>query len=357
MTYCGGNAGRGAHALSLEAAKKVFEVRTMLAELFDADSPEQVCFTLNTTYALNTCIKGFLRKGDHVLISDMEHNAVFRPIYKLSQMGIIEYDVFPSMLGVPNRNPTRICAGIARRMKKNTRMVVCSGASNICSLTMPISEIGAFCHRHGMLFVVDGAQYAGHAKISVRKMNIDALCIPAHKGLLGPQGCGAFVLGSGVLADTLIEGGNGVASLEGDMPDYSPERYEAGTLPAPAIVGLGEGIRALERVGIDSIAEHERRLCSRAVEALGNIRGVTLHCPEYRGSVLLFNIDKMRSDDASQELSRIGVCVRGGYHCSALGHKTLGTLDGGGIRASFGPFNSSCDVDTLARAVQSIARG
>ncbi len=355
MMRCGGNPGRGAHTLSLEAAKKVFLCREALAEYFDAQDPERVCFTMNTTYALNTCIKGMLKKGDHVLISDMEHNAVYRPIYGLCERGVIEYDVFPSMLGAPNRNAMRICAGIAKRLKPNTKMVVCTGASNICSLTMPLEEIGRFCHRHGILFVVDGAQCAGHTPISVKGACIDALCVPAHKGLLGPQGGGAIVFGNNVMADTIIEGGNGVASLEGKMPDEAPERYEAGTLPTPAIVGLYEGLKTVRELGEERIDAHERALFGLARERLGNIKGVTLYAAQYEGAVLLFNLEGHSSEELAQRLSDEGICVRGGYHCSALGHKTLGTLDTGGVRVSFGVFNSAAHIDALCRAVQKIA--
>lgn len=354
MIFCGGNAGRGSHALSLEAARAVYECRVRLAELFDAESEERVCFTMNTTQSLNFCIKGLLKKGDHVLISDIEHNAVYRPICKLAAEGFIEYDVFESMATDPRRSATEICAGIAKAIRKNTKMVVCTGASNICSVTMPLAQIGAFCRRRGILFVVDGAQCAGHYDISVRDMRIDALCVPAHKGLLGPQGCGAIIFGNDVLADTLIEGGNGVASLEADMGESLPERYEAGTLPTPAIVGLCEGIAQIKRLGIERIRYHEERLFLYAKERLGNIDGVSILCPEHEGSVLLFNVEKRGSEEVARLLSERGICVRGGYHCAALAHKTLGTLDTGGVRASFGVFNSSADIDALCRAVKDI---
>jgi len=356
MLYCGGNAGRGSHALALEAAKIAYDCREQLAELFDADAPERVCFTLNTTYALNMAIKGLLKDGDHVLISDLEHNAVLRPIYKLAKAGTVDYDVFPSMAGEPRRNAVRICAGIARRLRKETKMVVCTGASNICSVEMPLAEIGAFCRKRGILFVVDGAQCAGHRKISMKKMCIDVLCIPAHKGLMGPQGCGIVIFGDNVDADTLIEGGNGVASLERDMGEYVPERYEAGTLPLPAISGLGEGIKTLRKLGISQISEHERALFCRARERLLNTKDVTLYCPESEGAVLLFNLDRYSSEETARRLSDNGICVRGGYHCTLLGHNTLGTLDKGAVRASFSAFNSSDDIDALCAAVQKIAK-
>lgn len=356
MLKCGGNPGRGSHALSLEAAKRVFDCRCKLAEFFGADDPEQVCFTMNTTQGLNLCIKGLLKRGDHVLISDIEHNAVYRPVYKLQRQGIISYDVFPSLLGDKKRTAARVCAGIAGRVRRETKMLVCSGTSNICSLSMPLREIGELCRRLGILFVVDGAQCAGHSRISVKDMKIDALCVPGHKGLLGPQGCGAVIFGKGIKSQTLMEGGNGVASLEGVMSDDAPERYEAGTLPTPAIAGLCAGIDAVRELGVELIDDHEKKLFRRARERLGNIDGVRLYCPEYQGSVLSFGIDGFGSEEAARALSDEGICVRGGYHCTALGHRTLGTLDGGTVRAGFGVFNSSKDVDALCDAVRRIKK-
>ena len=354
LTQYGGNPGRGAHYLSLAAAEKVYECRSLAASMFEAPSPDRVVFTLNTTHALNTIIKGLLRRGDHVLISDLEHNAVYRPIWRLANDGIITYDVFPSMVGEENRSAARICAAIARRLRPETRMVVCTHASNLCSATMPIAEIGRFCHRHGLLFVVDGAQSAGHLPLSLREDSIDALCLPGHKGLLGPQGCGMAILGEGILPESLIEGGNGVDSLEGGMPDYPPERYESGTLPTPAIAGLCEGMRIVSERGIPAISEYERSVFRRARELLGNMPGVTLYVPEYEGSVLLFNLDGVDSEHTAGALNRLGICVRGGYHCAALAHKTLKTPAGGAVRASFGIYNHPSHAEALATALRRI---
>ena len=354
MLYDGGNAGRGSHKLALRAAERIFNCRERLSSFFGAEAPEQVCFTLNTTAALNIAIKGLLRQGDHVLISDMEHNAVYRPIYKLWREGRIEFDVFPSLLKAEKRSAHAICAEIAARLRRNTRMVVCTGASNICSLTMPLREIGEFCRKNNLLFVVDGAQCAGHIPISVRDMKIDALCIPSHKGLLGPQGCGALILGKGISPETLFEGGNGVASMSAMTQGDLPERLEAGTLPAPAIAGLSEGVRIVDELGVEAIEYHEKKLFSIASEMIGNIGGAQIYCPEYKGSVLSFSLDGYAPEELCERLSDEGICLRGGFHCCALGHKTLGTDKSGAVRVSFGVYNSSQDIDKLATALQRI---
>jgi len=185
-TYCG-NPGRGSHTLSLEAARAIFECRSLIADLLGVSDLDRIIFTYNTTYALNMVIKGLLKKGDHVIISDMEHNAVLRPIWKLAHDGIISYDIFPSMTAKEKRSPALICAKIAALIKPNTKMVICSHASNICSATLPIKEIGEFCEKHSLLFVVDGAQSVGHYDLNVDRMNISALCFPSHKGLYGQR--------------------------------------------------------------------------------------------------------------------------------------------------------------------------
>lgn len=359
MTEYGGNAGRGTHALARAAAEKIYECRTVAAKHFGVDDPARVLFTINTTAALNTVLKGLLREGDHVLMSDIEHNAVLRPLAHLAKEGRISTGLFPSMLGDPRRNAVRICAGIAKRLKKETRMVVCTHASNLCSLTMPLREIGAFCHRHGLLFVVDGAQSAGHERIHLEEMEIDALCVPSHKGLYGPQGGGMILLGKGIapeMLNPLVEGGNGMASLEVEMPPVFPERYEAGTLPTPVIAGLCEGIKVVEKIGLDEIAAHEKSLCCRMREVLGNTKGVRLYAPEYEGAVLLFNLDGIHAERVGRELSERGICVRSGYHCSALGHKTLATPEGGAVRVSFGIYNHLGEVERFGRALGEILK-
>ncbi len=350
----GGNPGRGAHSLSLAAAKKVFECRSELAELFGAADTDRVFFVPNTTYGINTVLKGLLGEGDHVIISDMEHNAVWRPVCKMAREGKIQYDVFKTLTGDARQNPMRICANIAKLIRPNTRLVFCTHASNICSATLPIRQIGEFCHRHGLLFAVDGAQSAGHERIDMRDMNIDALCVPGHKGLYGPQGSGAVILGEGIMLDTLVEGGNGIDSLEAQMSLQAPERYEAGTVATPCIAGLCEGVKTVRRMGIERIAGGEKALCGRMREMLGNMKNIELYAPEYEGSIVLFNVRGVPSERVAELLDRQGICVRGGYHCAALAHRTLGTPDGGAVRASVGMYNKMADAETFYRALRAV---
>ena len=354
--YCG-NPGRGSHALSRAAAEKIYECREEAASFFGLDLPENVVFTLNTTHALNMAIKGLVRQGDHILISDMEHNSVLRPIAHLAEQGFITYDIFPTFCG-EGRIPTadEICHAISRRIRPNTRAVICTHASNICSASLPIGEIGLLCHAKGILLVVDGAQSAGILPLDMQKMHIDILCLPGHKGLYGMQGSGLLLLAPHIRLETLIEGGNGVNSLDKTMPDISPERYESGTLPTPAIAGLCEGIRFVRRVGCQAIEEHEQCLNRRITEMLANTQGVKVYAPQFVGSTVLFSVDGMPSDAVGRALDTRGFCVRCGFHCAALGHQALGTPESGAVRVSFGFFNRADQVELFWRSLREICR-
>ena len=349
MKHRGGNPGRGAHRLSLKASKEIYACREVAARLFGAE-PDRVIFTLNTTHALNVAIKGLMgRSGGHILCSDMEHNAVYRPLYKLAQTGAATFDVFNTFPAARVCNKNRILAALAGKVRPDTRLVVCAHASNICSAVLPIKEIGEFCKRKGLFLVVDGAQSAGIYDLDVDRMGISALCLPGHKGLLGPQGTGMLILGKGVTLDTLMEGGNGMNSLRGDMSEDTPERYEAGTLQTPSIAGLRAGMEFVESVGIEAIREHERRLGIRLRDELLSLPKVKVYAPYREGGVVLFSVDGYASDEVGAILDRDGICIRPGFHCAALGHKTLGTPEGGAIRASFGWDSKDRDVEALLR--------
>jgi cysteine desulfurase family protein len=356
--YCG-NPGRGAHSLSMAAAEKVFECREVASEFFGCGEPENIVFTLNTTHALNIVIKGVLRRGDHVLISDLEHNSVFRPIFQMAEEGFISYDIFPTFVqdAIRSRNHNLVCSAISGLIKPNTRMLICCHSSNICSFTLPIQEIGALCRRRGLFFALDAAQSAGHIPIDMKRMNINALCVPGHKGLLGPQGSGILALNTDVKLFTLTEGGNGVNSLEGLMPDFSPERYETGTLAVPAIAGLCEGIKNVNKTGILNIRANISLLWNSLFDMLSSVKGVTIYAPDYSGTVLLFNVKDIPSDKIGRELDKKEICVRCGFHCCPVGHKTLNTPAYGAVRASFSIYNTIKDVEALWREVKNIAQG
>ncbi len=350
--YCG-NAGRGSHKLSLLAANKIYECREEICALINAPSPENIVFVPSCTYGLNLIIKGALNRGDHVLISDMEHNSIFRPISRLSSEGKITFDTFAS-LSLPKKSDDEIIESIEKKLRKNTKLLICTHQSNICSFSLPIRKIGELCKKYNILFALDVAQSIGHYNIDMQKQNISYLSAPGHKGLYGPQGSGFVAINSKNILYSLIEGGNGIYSLESKMPDFLPERHEVGTLPLPSIVGLCEGIRAIKSRGIDEISAHGQELFKHLRDNLLNIDGITVYAPEYMGNTLSFNVKNATPERVCALLDAENICVRSGFHCSALGHTSLGTKDAGTVRVSFGIYNTKNDIDNLLSVINKI---
>ncbi|MBR2010822.1 MAG: aminotransferase class V-fold PLP-dependent enzyme [Clostridia bacterium] len=346
-TWCG-NPGRGAHFLSRIASEKVYACRELLSDFLGLNAPERVVFTQNTTYALNMALKGALKHGAHVLCSELEHNAILRPLHALQQERDISFDTFP----VVGRTHEQILQEITARIKENTAAVVCLHASNICSLSLPLAKIGTLCRSRGLLFMVDAAQSAGHLPIDMRAMQIDALAVPAHKGLLGIQGCGVLALGECISLSTLIEGGSGVNSLLRTMPEEFPERFEAGTLPVIAIAGLCGGISHVMELGLPEIEERANRLFFAARERIASLDGFEIYQPDTPGAVLLFNKIGIPSTEVARVLDKSGICTRAGLHCAPLAHQALGTPPGGAVRLGFGAFNTSAEVDVLWRVLR-----
>ena len=350
--YCG-NAGRGSHKLSLYAAKKIYECREEICTLVNAPAPENVIFVPTCTYGLNLIIKGVLKQGDHVLISDMEHNSVLRPISKLSSEGKITFETF-STLSNSNKSDENILKEIEKKLRKNTKLLICTHQSNICSFSLPISKIGELCNKYNVLFALDVAQSIGHYNIDMQKSKISYISAPGHKGLYGPQGSSVVVINSKNLLEPLIEGGNGIYSLETKMPDFLPERHEIGTLPLPSIVGLREGIKEVKARGVEYIYAHERELFRYLRDGLLNIKGATVYASEFEGSTLSFNLENTPAEQVSAILDEANICVRAGFHCSALGHTSLGTKETGTVRASFGFYNTKNDIDNLLSVLNNI---
>lgn len=350
--YCG-NPGRGGHPLAMAAAEKIFECREVLADFFGAPDPSGVIFTQNCTSALNLAIKGSVHEGWHFVTSDLEHNSVRRPLERLSNDGIADYTRFSLLADIRGRSVQRILNGIAGAVRQNTRAIIVTAGSNICSVPVPLFEIGQFCRRHGLLFIVDGAQAAGHIPIDMKQMNIDILALPGHKGLFGPQGSGALIIGEDIKLRTLYEGGSGSASFDPDMPEDPPERYEAGTLSTPAIAGLCEGVKAVKQMGVEYISAHEKKLFLLTRNELSCIPGCVLYAAEHPGSVLTFNLRGIPCDRVACELGMRGICVRAGIHCAPWAHEALGSIDGS-VRVSFSPFNTERDAEVLCSAVRDI---
>ncbi len=347
--YCG-NPGRSSHALSIKSAEKIFEARALLAELFGAEA-ENVVFTYNTTYALNIAIKGYVEPSSHILISDIEHNAVLRPVHQLHLQQNCTYDIFGT-----DESDEAIIDNIKKMIKPNTSMLVCTHMSNICSRRLPIRQIGSLCKEAGIRFVVDAAQSAGLYDIDVKEMNIDALCVPAHKSLYGPQGLGIIIFGSEAVGRSIIEGGTGINSLDLSMPDVLPEAYEAGTQSTPLISGLCESLKWLKAVEMDKIRIYEESLYCYLLKKLKSNERIIIYDDYRLGNTILFNLRSMSGVSVSRELDKRGICTRSGYHCAPLAHKALGVTDGGGVRVSLSVYNTKSELNTLYDAIEDIIK-
>ncbi len=346
----GGNPGRSAHTLAREAAMAVYSCREAVAALFGG-LPENVIFTLNATYALNLAIRALAKPGGRILISGIEHNAVLRPVAALKHSS---YDIFDV-----HGNEEAILQAVEQKLTPNTSLVVCNHVSNLCGLTLPIEKIGTLCQSRGIAFIVDASQSAGRIPISLAQCRADAICAPGHKALYGLQGSG-FVLFADRYREQseslspFLSGGNGVNSLETAMPSFLPERFEAGTLPTPAIASLEAGIREVMRIGIHNIKAYEDHLGHRLRQQLNRLPDITLYGAETGGSTVLFNVGNLPSETVGEALDARGICVRCGFHCCPLGHRTLATPTHGAIRASVSIFTKETDIDHLVRAIREL---
>ena len=346
--YCG-NPGRSSHALSIKSAEKIYEARQYLSELFGAEA-ENVVFTYNATYALNIVIKSYVKYSSHILISDIEHNSVLRPVYELCKQKLCTYDVFNT-----NGTEEEILDEIRKSLKNNTKMLICTHASNICSRRLPIEKIGQLCKDNDIFFVVDGAQSAGIYDINVKKMNINALCVPGHKSLYGPQGVGAIIFNNDIVGRSFIQGGTGINSLELEMPDILPEAYEAGTLSTPLIAGLCESLKWLKAIEIDKIRKYEEDLYRYLLKKLkSEERIITYEGCDNLGNTVIFNINGFTSVETSNALDLRGICTRSGFHCAPLAHNALNVGNDGAVRISLSIFNTKNEINTLFDALTEI---
>ncbi len=338
------NPGRSSHLMSKRAAGEVYGARKSVAELFGCETDE-VVFTSGATAALNMAIKGLIPDGCHIITTDMEHNSVRRPLYSLASERGCRVSRFSTA------HPERAAAEAERLIEKDTRALVVNHASNIVNRVLPLCELGELCEKHGLIFIVDASQSAGKYEIDVNRAKINALAAAGHKGLLGPMGSGVLIIKKGSEVRPLMDGGSGTMSLEPFMPSEFPDRLEAGTLPLPAIAGLGEGVRYVMNTGVDNIRRHEEMLFD---VALSHIKHATVYERHLRGANLLFNVDGKTAAETAARLDEMGIGVRSGLHCAPDAHKSVGTPNYGAVRASFGPFTTEREVLIFARALNSV---
>ncbi len=342
MEYCG-NPGRSSHILSVTSDEKIYETRELIAELLGVSEPEGVVFTYNATYALNLALKTFITEPCHIICSDIEHNAVIRPLEKLKRTLGIEYSTYDSQ----NTEES-----IKSLITPRTRGIVSTLASNVTGKRIDLGVLSRLARENNIFLIIDASQAIGHTEINLSKNPCDVLCAPAHKALFGIQGAGFAYFADKRRKESFIEGGSGYDSRDTNMPKLLPEAYEAGTLSTPAIVSLGAGVKFIKQIGIDEIESKIAMLTNELIGRISDIEGVRVY-PSGFGIVSLGYKDYPSGYIASA-LDSLGVCARGGLHCAPSAHKLLGTLDIGTVRLSLSYLNTHRDVDGAYRALLSL---
>lgn len=335
------NPGRGGYPAAAEAARRVFGCREQAAKLFDCRE-EQVVFTSNCTHGLNIAIRSLVKPGGRVLISGFEHNAVTRPLYGLGA------DV--QVAGRRLFDWENTLSEFEDCLKRGVDAAVFTHVSNVFGYILPVAEMAALCRQYGVPFIVDAAQSAGSLPVSLEKWQADFIAMPGHKGLLGPQGTGLLVCAGD--AKPLLRGGTGSESRLQDMPEYLPDRLEAGTLNVPGIAGLAAGLDWLRRRGIDTVFREEQRQAAKCAEGLQRL-GMRVFTGAHQASTVSF-LPGMDCEEAGERLGEMGIAVRAGLHCAPLAHESAGTLETGTVRVSFGMDASGAQTNALLRAVSKL---
>ena len=358
LTMNGVNVNRGCYSSAYSAEEVIYETRQLLAELFHFSKCKNVIFTPNVTTSLNFILKGFLKPGDHILVSAMEHNAVMRPVVQLASSGI-SFDRIPC-----RTDGSMILEKVEELIRPETKAIVTLHASNVCGTRMPLDALGEICQRHQLYFVVDSAQTAGIVPINMDKMHIDALAFTGHKGLRGPQGTGGFLVSQELAEqmEPLISGGTGSVSHTEEIPDFMPDRFESGTPNLPGIYGLHEALLYLKTHSLQAINEKELSLTGYFLEQLQALDDTGRHIRIIgkkdltdRNAVVSIQTPEIDMSQVAWQLdNEYGVMTRVGLHCAPNAHKTLGTYPAGTIRFSFGPENTKNELDFAIQGLQKI---
>ena len=358
LTMNGVNVNRGCYSSAYSAEEVIYETRQLLVELFHFSKCKNVIFTPNVTTSLNFILKGFLKPGDHILVSAMEHNAVMRPVVQLASSGI-SFDRIPC-----RTDGSMILEKVEELIRPETKAIVTLHASNVCGTRMPLDALGEICQRHQLYFVVDSAQTAGIVPINMDKMHIDALAFTGHKGLRGPQGTGGFLVSQELAEqmEPLISGGTGSVSHTEEIPDFMPDRFESGTPNLPGIYGLHEALLYLKTHSLQAINEKELSLTGYFLEQLQALDDTGRHIRIIgkkdltdRNAVVSIQTPEIDMSQVAWQLdNEYGVMTRVGLHCAPNAHKTLGTYPAGTIRFSFGPENTKNELDFAIQGLKKI---
>ena len=348
-----GNSARGTHDGSLSASRIIYGTREKLADFFGCHRPDHVVFTCNSTEALNMAICGLLNPGDHVISTDLEHNSVLRPLYRMEAERNVSLSFVPA-----DRQGNLNYGDFARLIRPETRAIVCTHASNLTGNAVDIGRVGEIAHAHGLTFIVDASQTAGVLPIDMAAQHIDILCFTGHKSLMGPQGTGGLCLGEGVNLRPWKVGGTGVQTYSRSQPEQLPTLLEAGTLNGHGIAGLSAALDYIREVGMDTIREKEEALMRRFYAGVSAVPGVTVYgdFTAPRTAVAALNIRDYDSGEVADALSQdYGIATRSGAHCAPRMHRALGTEHQGAVRFSFGWFNTEAEIDTAIQAVKELA--
>lgn len=344
------NPGRGGHRMAIEASKMVFNVREKVAKLFNISNPLRIGFTMNSTYALNFAIKSCISNGGHIITTALEHNSVLRPVFYHRDETAAKVSVI-----YPEENGNISTEKIIDSIQKDTKAIVVNHISNVTGAIIDIQGIGKVARKKGILMIVDASQSAGYLDIDVERDYIDILCFTGHKSLFGLQGTGGIYIKEGIEFIPLIEGGTGSFSQLERQPLVMPEAVEAGTLNSIGIASLGAGIDFINSIGVDKIKKHEDMLTERFISNLKDVEEIKLFIAEKHGPVVTLNIVGMDSGDLATYLDEeYGILVRGGIHCAPLAHKGIGSDTLGGVRFSFGYFNTIEEIDYAVTALKNI---
>ena len=347
-----GNSARGTHDGSLSASRIIYGTREKLADFFGCHRPDHVVFTCNSTEALNMAICGLLNPGDHVISTDLEHNSVLRPLYRMEAERNVSLSFVPA-----DRQGNLNYGDFARLIRPETRAIFCTHASNLTGNAVDIGRVGEIAHAHGLTFIVDASQTAGVLPIDMAAQHIDILCFTGHKSLMGPQGTGGLCLGEGVNLRPWKVGGTGVQTYSRSQPEQLPTLLEAGTLNGHGIAGLSAALDYIREVGMDTIREKEEALMRRFYAGVSAVPGVTVYgdFTAPRTAVAALNIRDYDSGEVADALSQdYGIATRSGAQCAPRMHRALGTEHQGAVRFSFGWFNTEAEIDTAIQAVKEL---
>lgn len=355
MEEAAANPGRGSHRMAVKASRVLYGTRRTLADLFGVKNPNDIALTSNTTEALNLAIKGYLREGDHVIATMIEHNSVRRPLEYLKRTRGVQVDYIP--VDEEGRLDVQLIEGAFR---SNTRLVVCSHSSNLLGSIIPLVEIGELVKRKGAVLLVDAAQSAGMLDIHVEAMHVGMLAFPGHKGLLGPQGTGGLYISPDIDLEPLLHGGTGSQSEAIEQPTVRPDRYEAGTPNTIGYAGLQAGVKKVLEWTPQHIYQHEWELTQYMIEGLQEVGGLRILGPalgQARTGIVAFVSERYSASELAFRLDReYGIAVRAGYHCTPLAHMASGTEQTGAIRASVGISTTRDEVELMRKAIAEIHR-